>query len=242
MEYLSQPQDGGVQLPATEVHADASGSSDRAVGHQRQRVLGVLRTAEEPVDAHHVADALNIHITTARFHLGTLESQGVIRRGGATAGRVGRPRLTYELAPRLDYADIVALFATHLGGTPEEREARALRIGADLARRVRLTETCRESSITDLVVAALTALGFQIRSVVNAFGELTVQICTCPLAEIAADAPEVVRGIQQGLIQEVIDSNADLLDRPYVAVVRPDPTNGACEVSLVLRPGARSAM
>jgi predicted ArsR family transcriptional regulator len=226
-------------LPANQVHSSTGDVSDRAVGHQRQRVLGLLRSAEVPVDAHHVADALNIHVTTARFHLGTLESQGIIRRGGATGGRVGRPRLTYELAPRLDYADIVALFATHLGGTPQEREERALRIGADLARRVRLTETCRDSSITELVVAALTALGFQIRSVVNAFGELTVQICTCPLAEIAVDAPEVVRGIQQGLIQEVIDCNADLLGRPYSAVVRPDPQDGACEVSLVLSPGPR---
>jgi predicted ArsR family transcriptional regulator len=221
-------------LPGTDVHAH--GASERAVGHQRQRVLGLLRAADKPVDAHHVADALNIHVTTARFHLGTLESQGVIRRGGATAGRVGRPRLTYEPAPRLDYADIVALFATHLGGTAEEREARALRIGADLARRVRLTQTCRDSSVTELVVAALTSLGFQIRSVVNAFGELTVQICTCPLAEIAVDAPEVVRGIQQGLIQEVIDCNADLLDEKYSVAVRPDPRGGACEVSLVLTP------
>jgi predicted ArsR family transcriptional regulator len=209
------------------------------VGQQRRRVLGLLRTATSPVDAHHVADTLDIHVTTARFHLGTLESEGVIRRGGPTGSGVGRPRLTYELTPRLDYADIVALFATHLGGTPEEREARALRIGADLARRRRLTETCQGSSITELVVAALTALGFQVRSVVTGFGELTVQICTCPLAEIAVDAPEVVRGIQQGLIQEVIDCNADQLGQPYTAVVRPDPQGGACEVRLVLSPGPR---
>jgi hypothetical protein len=88
-----------------------------------------------------VADALDIHVTTARFHLTTPERLGAVRRGGdARSGGVGRPRLTYEPAPRLDYADIVALFATHLGGTPTEREEWALRIGADLAHRVRLTE------------------------------------------------------------------------------------------------------
>jgi predicted ArsR family transcriptional regulator len=67
----------------------------------------------------HVADTLQIHVTTARFHLSTLEGQGFVRKGGSHYRGVGRPRLTCEIAPRLDYADIVGLFATR--GTPEER-------------------------------------------------------------------------------------------------------------------------
>lgn len=180
---------------------DVDVRSDRAVGRQRQKVLGLLRTASGPVDAQHVADALRIHVTTARFHLATLEGQGFIRRGGGTkAGRAGRPRLTYEGAPRFDYADVVSLFAVHLGGTAQEREQRAVRIGADLANRVHLARR-QETSIGDLVAATLAELGFQVRSVRTAFGEVTVQICTCPLADIALTAPEVARGIQQGLIQ-----------------------------------------
>jgi predicted ArsR family transcriptional regulator len=217
---------------------DVDVRSDRAVGRQRQKVLGLLRTASGPVDAQHVADALRIHVTTARFHLATLEGQGFIRRGGGTkAVRAGRPRLTYEVAPRLDYADIVSLFAAHLGGTAQEREQRAVRIGADLAHRVPLARLSQAASIDDLVVATLAELGFQVRSVLTAFGEVTVQICTCPLAEIALAAPEVVRGIHQGLIQEVIDLNADAIGGRYRAAVTPDPPGGSCEVSLVLRPG-----
>ncbi|KUI30315.1 ArsR family transcriptional regulator [Mycobacterium sp. IS-1496] len=223
----------GVDRPSTE------SASERAAGLQRQRVLSLVRSAGGPVDARRVADALDIHVTTARFHLTTLERQGAIRRGGgARSGGVGRPRLTYELAPRLDYADIVALFATHLGGTPGEREERAVRIGADLARRVRLTEVAGEDSVVDVVVGALGQLGFQIRSVTDAFGEVTIQICACPLAEIAVDSPEVVRGIQQGLIQEVVDANAARAGRRYSVAVQPDPHRGSCEVGLVLRPSA----
>ncbi len=224
-------------MPVQRQHVDSP--SERAAGQQRRRVLGLLQNAPGPVDAQHVADALQIHITTARFHHTTLEGQGYIRRGGrgARAGRAGRPRLTYEVVPKLDYAEIVALFAEHLGGTPEEREARALLIGADLARRVRVARKRNESTVTDLVVATLEQLGFQVRSVFNSFGEVTVQICTCPLAEVAVTAPEVVRGIQQGLIQEVIDLNADVIGAHYRAAVTPDPREGSCEVSLVLRPG-----
>ncbi len=217
---------------------DLEPPSERAAGQQRQKVLGLLQSAPGPVDAKHVADTLQIHITTARFHLTTLEGQGYIRRGGETrAGRAGRPRLTYEVAPKLDYADIVSLFAAHLGGTAQEREQRALRIGADLAHRVHLARKRDETTIADLVVATLSELGFQVRSVLNSFGEVTVQICTCPLAEVAATAPEVVRGIQQGLIQEVIDLNADAIGGRYRAAVTPDARGGSCEVSLVLRPG-----
>ncbi|MDG5483633.1 helix-turn-helix domain-containing protein [Mycolicibacterium gadium] len=220
-------------------HQDPDAQSERAAGQQRSKVLGLLQSAPGPVDAQHVADTLRIHVTTARFHLTTLEDQGYIRRGGGTkAGRAGRPRLTYEVAPKLDYADIVSLFAAHLGGTAEEREQRGLRIGADLAHRVRLARRRDETTIADLVVATLGELGFQVRSVLDSFGEVTVQICTCPLAQVAATAPEVVRGIQQGLIQEVIDLNADVIGARYRAAVTPDPRAGSCEVSLVLRPGA----
>ncbi|MEZ0338596.1 helix-turn-helix transcriptional regulator [Mycobacterium sp. pV006] len=223
-----------MQLHRTE---SVTADRDRAAGQQRQRVLALLRQADVPLDVHRVADALGIHITTARFHLGALEERGLIRRSaGQRRQGAGRPRVTYEVVPRLDYSDIVALFAQHLGGSAEEREARSLRIGADLAHRVRLARTRGESSVTDLVVATLDELGFQMSSVLNSFGEVRIEICTCPLADIASTAPEVVRGIQQGLIQEVVDINADALGKKYQVQVTPDPCGGACQVSLLVTP------
>lgn len=220
---------------------DTDEASERGAGRQRQKVLDLLRETGAPVDAKAVADTLQIHITTARFHLSTLESQGYVRRGsGPRAAGAGRPKLTYELAPRLDYADIVSLFATHLGGTPQERERRARRIGADLANRVALARVRDQATVSDLVVTTLTELGFQVRQVFSSFGEVTVQLCTCPLAEVARTAPEVVRGIQQGLIQEVIDRNAASVG-DFRVTVTPDPHAGSCEVALVLRPAQRSS-
>lgn len=165
-----------------------------------------------------------------------MEEQGAVRRGRGDARGRGRPRLTYEIAPRLDYADIVALFAAHLGGTAAEREARALKIGADLAHRVRPTRGRTGLSVSDLIVEVLGDLGFQIRSVLTTFGEIEIQICTCPLAAVAQTAPEVVRGIQQGLMQEVIDVHRNAIGVRYDVEVRPDARHGSCEVSLNLRP------
>ena len=112
--------------------------------------------------------------------------------------------------------------------------ARAIKVNArplTVARR-------RGETTADLVVATLGELGFQIRSVFNSFGEVTVEICTCPLAEVAVGSPEAVRGIQQGMMQEVVDLNAEVIGGRYVVSVRPDARNGSCEVSLVLQPVA----
>ena len=56
---------------------DLDAPPDRAVGQQRRKVLDLLKTTDA-VDAQHVADTLQIHITTARFHLTTLEEQGAM--------------------------------------------------------------------------------------------------------------------------------------------------------------------
>ena len=215
---------------------DSRAASDRVAGRQREKVLEPPRASAHPVDAHLVADALPIHVTTARFHLHALETQRYVRRAGARPAGAGRPKLTYEPVPRLDYADIVALFAAHLGGTADEREQCAQRIGADLAHRVRVARPRDAQTPADLVVAALGELGFQVRSVLSSFGTVTVQLCTCPLAKVAETAPEVVRGIQQGLIQEVIDRNAAAIGRNYLVTVTPDARGGSCEVGLKLEP------
>ncbi|PRC51821.1 ArsR family transcriptional regulator, partial [Mycobacterium sp. ITM-2017-0098] len=55
-------------------------------------------------------------------------------------------------------------------------------------------------------------------------------------AEVAKTAPEVVRGIQQGLIQEVVDLNATSIGGKYSVAVTPDPHAGSCEIGLILRP------
>ncbi|MEU9806801.1 ArsR family transcriptional regulator [Mycobacterium sp. NPDC050853] len=209
----------------------------RRVGQQRQRVLGLLREAPQPVDSRHIADSLRIHVTTVRFHLKILVEQGhIVRRGGGTEQKAGRPRLAYAIAPRLDYADVVSLFAVHLGGTPAERESRAALVGADLAHRVNVV--CRRAAMpaVDLVVETLGELGFTVRSTLMSFGRITVQICSCPLAEIARTAPEVVRGIQRGLIQEVLDVNADSVGGQFQVTVSPDAGHGNCTVNLALDP------
>jgi predicted ArsR family transcriptional regulator len=212
-------------------------TGNRRAGRQRERVLSLLRDEPDLVGAQQIADSLRIHITTVRFHLKTLEEQGqIVRRGGSAGQKAGRPSLAYAIAPRLDYADVVSLFAVHLGGTAAERESRAALVGADLAHRVKVARRRTAIPVTDLVVETLGELGFTVHSTLMSFGRITVQICSCPLAEIATTAPEVVRGIQRGLVQEVLDVNADAVGGQFQVTVAPDAGYGDCTVSLALHP------
>jgi len=202
---------------------------------QRERILGLLRESPGPVDAHHLAATLDLHVTTARFHLTGLEEEGLVRTRQLPAERVGRPRLGYVAVKEPSYTDLVALLAARIGGTPTEREDKAFEVGSDWAGMLALAPAPTVDAGT-LVIDALQQLGFETQTATNAFGTHSLTLCTCPLAEIARTNPEVVRGIQRGLIQRVLDDHADLLRSRYAVDVRPDPQDGNCLVQLVLRP------
>ncbi|MCW3471905.1 ArsR family transcriptional regulator [Rhodococcus pyridinivorans] len=204
---------------------------------QRERILGLLRESSGPVDAHHLAATLDLHVTTVRFHLAGLGKEGLVRTRQLPTERVGRPRLGYVAVKEPSYTDLVALLAVRIGGTPTEREDKAFEVGSDWAGILALALAPAPTvDAGTLVIDALQQLGFETQSATNAFGTHSLTLCTCPLAEIARTNPEVVRGIQRGLIQRVLDDHADLLRSRYAVDVRPDPQDGNCLVQLVLRP------
>lgn len=205
---------------------------------QRERVLDLVRESTGPLDAHHLADALDLHVTTIRFHLSGLVDEGLVRTQALPAEKVGRPRTGYVAVREPSYTDLVALLAARIGGSAAERERKAVEVGDDWAGILGFAP----KPTTDagaLVIESLEQLGFETRTATNAFGTHSITLCTCPLAEIARSNPEVVRGIQRGLIQRVLDDHATTLGASYTVDVFPDPQDGNCLVELVLRPGQK---
>ncbi|MEE2060877.1 helix-turn-helix transcriptional regulator [Rhodococcus artemisiae] len=207
---------------------------------QRERVLDMLRESTGPLDAHHLAAALDLHVTTIRFHLSGLVDEGLVRIRPLPAEKVGRPRMGYLAVREPSYTDLVALLAARIGGSATERERKAFEVGDDWAGMLGLSP----APTTDagaLVIESLHQLGFETQTATNAFGTHNITLCTCPLAEIARSNPEVVRGIQRGLIQRVLDDHADTLGASYTVDVFPDPQDGNCLVELVLHPAPHGA-
>jgi len=229
---------GGTHARPTERSAEGQELARQV--KQRDRVLALLETSAEPLDAHLLADDLDLHVTTVRFHLNSLIEEGLVRTRQLESTKVGRPRLGYTAVPKPSYTDLVALLAARLGGTAEERERKACEVGRDWAGMLGFAP----ADTTDagaFVIDALSRLGFETRSATSAFGNHELTLCTCPLVEIARTNPEVVRGIQRGLIQQILDDNAAALGARYTAAVFPDPRDGNCSIRLALRKSDRDA-
>lgn len=201
---------------------------------QRDRVLALLESSTEPIDAHLLADDLDLHVTTIRFHLNSLIEEGLVRTRQLGSTKVGRPRLGYAAVTKPSYTDLVALLAARLGGTAAERERTACEVGSDWAGMLGL-EPAGTTDAAAFVIDALARLGFETRSTTSAFDNHDLTLCTCPLVEVARTNPEVVRGIQRGLVQRILDDNATALGARYTAAVFPDPQDGNCSIRLTLR-------
>lgn len=159
---------------------------------QRERVLDMLRESTGPLDAHHLAAALDLHVTTIRFHLSGLVDEGLVRIRPLPAEKVGRPRMGYLAVREPSYTDLVALLAARIGGSATERERKAFEVGDDWAGMLGLSP----APTTDagaLVIESLHQLGFETQTATNAFGTHSITLCTCRWPRSRAATPKCTR-------------------------------------------------
>lgn len=209
-------------------------------GDPRANVLAVLTERGTPCDVREVAAALGIHVTTARFHLNNLVSDGRVSTTTMRSATAGRPRVGYVAVSSPPVGDLLGALLAQLGSTPAAREragAEAGRLWADAHTTPPSTST--PSATPDLpdpvTVAAETLgqLGFRVSGTVSAFGTHELRICSCPLKDIARDHPEVARGVARGVIEQTLAASSPALASQYLVDVLPDP-EGDCEITLRL--------
>ncbi|MGX1809334.1 helix-turn-helix transcriptional regulator [Nocardia sp. NPDC055321] len=202
---------------------------------QRDRVLALVRDSLQPLDAPVIAQALGIHITTARFHLNALIEAGLVEGTWLPSETVGRPRKGYVAVGGDPVAPVLAALLAQLGDTPAERRAKAAvagRVWADTLTGIGADDSGLPDPVT-VLSTTLTRLGFQISSAVSSFGTHEIQLCNCPLRRIAVGAPEIVVGVQQGMIERILERHSAALASQYEVDVRPD-ASGDCGVTLRL--------
>ncbi len=106
----------------------------------RTDILDRLRAAPEPLDAHAIAQATGLHVTTVRFHLTTLAEAGLVSAEPQRHRGRGRPRMVYSAVWAGDdaggpYQELAELLAAHFDDTALRRAERAERAGHDWAAR-----------------------------------------------------------------------------------------------------------
>lgn len=206
-----------------------------ALSDPRAAVLAALRGADAPLDAAAVAQRLNVHVTTARFHLNNLMKSGEATTAPLPSTSVGRPRLGYVAVPPAPTDELVRLLLGQLGPTAHSREQRAAEAGRLWA--ARHPSPPPPTPVPDpvtVVADALGALGFAIRSTTSAVGSHELTICSCPLKDFAADHPEIAHGIARGVIEEALATASATLGSQYAVAVRPDVAGGNCEIRVAL--------
>lgn len=169
----------------------------------RRQVLDVLLATAEPLDAAGVAEALGLHVTTARFHLDQLADAGLARRRPSAEKRRGRPRILYAPAGAAHDSDA----REQLIGVLADTLARENEPAADATSAGRRWADTFDTPAADGpvggLVKVLDRIGFD--------PELTpdgqaIQLHACPFRGAAREHPEVVCSVHRGLVQRLLES------------------------------------
>src|SRR5581483_4375185 len=208
----------------------------------RDRVIDELRSAPagSGVDVQTLARALGLHPNSVRWHLGTLERDGLVTSEPRATARRGRPRLVYRLRPaalagtREEYRLLAAILSGTVAdagaGAAAERAGRVW--GRQLVKHP-LPLLASAAEARTAVVSLLDAQGFDAES----DGE-AIRIRRCPFRELAEAEPDVVCAVHKGLLDGALEGLGVPLE---VDALDPFPEPDVCVVRFRKRPSSPPA-
>ncbi|AHH15955.1 transcriptional regulator [Nocardia nova SH22a] len=195
----------------------------------RRRLLAILRGAGEPLDAQELARITGQHVTTVRFHLDVLTRESLVRQFQQPPRGRGRPRIGYSAVQRsVGYQDLAQVLADQLGSDQRRVAETATAAGRAWGAKV---EQCEQpiaslEDARDVAITVSSELGFAPeRDTASETGQQShIRLTACPLRELARTHSEVVCGVHQGLMREVLDRNGgrDVVSARLHPFVGPD--------------------
>lgn len=193
-------------------HRPAAVSRARPPARSRARVLDLLRRSPQGLGVREVAERLDLHENSVRFHLDRLVGDGLVEaRPRAALGR-GRPRLVYTAPARPDlgperrrYRELAGLLADLVAARPD-----GVRSAADLGRtwgtalaRNGPAHAPSAPAAVDELVEVLDEVGFAPEAQ-GPPDRPRILLRHCPFLEVAEDHPEIVCSIHRGLMDGVL--------------------------------------
>ena len=180
---------------------------------RRREVLRVLRASADPLSIIAIADELGVHPNTVRFHLDTLQGEGLVEHVELSRKGPGRPPLMFRAIRQMDrsgtrhYRLLAEILTTALAAERNPR-AKALAAGRAWGRRPdgglpppqRNPPTVDET--IDHLVDALDELGFA----PERRGQQQIGLRHCPFLELAENRTSVVCPVHLGLMQGAMET------------------------------------
>lgn len=188
----------------------------------RRQVLDTLTRSAVPLDAHAIAEELDLHVTTVRFHLEHLREALLVRRAVDPPKRRGRPRMLFTPVgdpgrDRTAQEQLIDTLATAFAHRDDdEGRARAVEAGRAWARALgdgasgegasgegvsgdgasgEGASGAGEAALMD----ALEGLGFE----PSRDGGI-VELRACPFRDAARRHPDVICAAHQGLVEQFL--------------------------------------
>lgn len=196
---------------------------------RRDDVLRVLKTADSPMSIATIADTLDVHPNTVRFHLDTLISAGRVEQVASYRNGPGRPALMFRATQRMDpggpreYRLLAEILAVALAGD-HDAAARATDAGREWGLQLEPAPPSTgeapdaEESIEHLV-GFLDDLGFA----PERRGDAQVELRHCPFLELAETQRAVICSIHLGLMRGALETwQAPVTAEGLDAFVEPD--------------------
>ncbi|HKD94185.1 MAG TPA: helix-turn-helix domain-containing protein [Gaiellaceae bacterium] len=181
---------------------------------QRQMILEALRSAHDGLDTNQLAERLDLHPNTIRWHLGLLTDAGLVHETPERRHGRGRPSIVHCLtgegiARGRDEYRLLATVLTEVVAGDRDGEARAYEAGVRWGRHLQQGEP--EAGIADL----LDQEGFAAEQ----HGD-RVEMRRCPFYALAEGSPQVICTLHHGIIDGALaeagsEQTVDRLD-PFV--------------------------
>jgi predicted ArsR family transcriptional regulator len=196
---------------------------------RRDDVLRVLKAAHSSMSIATIADTLNVHPNTVRFHLDTLVSTGRVEQVASDRKGPGRPALLFRATQRMDpggprhYRLLAEILAVALAGD-RQAGARAMAAGREWGRQLTpppsgAAGTLDAEESIEHLIGFLDDLGFA----PERRGSEQVELRHCPFLELAESQKAVICPIHLGLMQGALETwEAPVAADRLEAFVEPD--------------------
>jgi predicted ArsR family transcriptional regulator len=186
-------------------------SPPRPAGDRRAEALSLLRQSERPLSVAEVAQAMELHVNTARFHLDGLVDDGLAERMPEPRDTPGRPRILYfsegpSPGPR-SYellAEMLTGFVSSLTDASPATVELGKAWGRHLVERTPPSEHVGAEEAVARLIRLLDLVGFQTETRSMAEGT-EVRLRNCPFQEVARKHSDIVCAIHLGLMQGALD-------------------------------------
>lgn len=166
---------------------------------QRRAILEALTSAHDGLDTNQLAERLELHPNTIRWHLGVLTDAGLVQATPERRHGRGRPSIVHRLTGegvgtgRDDYR-LLATMLTEVVAGERGGEARAYDAGVRWGRHLQQAEP--DASIAEL----LDREGFAAEQQGD-----RLEMRRCPFYALAESSPQVVCTLHHGIVEGALD-------------------------------------